>query len=199
MIGPARLDRFTRFVQGPVRTGLYRCSRKPKRTARSGCFAQFVQFVQFVAFFPRPRTQALKGCSCKLPLCAGTRKMGPPRSTPCSCRSKGKWRPSYKLSWMLRKSPMIIPGRVRVVVMLASALMSRAQPKAPRTAFPWCCRGEPCRWWCSLLQYFLQTLGPSHVVCSTNCNNAQCMRPSQFVRKRPPPAPPSPPPPVPKK
>ena len=116
-----------------------------------------------------------------------------------ACRSKGKWRPSYKLSWMLRKSPMMIPGRVRVVVMLASALMSQAQPKAPRTTFPWCCRGEPCRWWCSLLQYFLQTLGPSHVVCSTNCNNAQCMRPSQFVRKRPPPAPPFPPPPVPKK
>ena len=145
MIGPARLDRFTRFVQGPVRTGLYRSPRKLKRTARSG---RFVQFVQFVAFFPRPRTQALRGCSCKLPLCAGTRRMGPPRSTRCSCRSKGKWRPRCKLNWMLRKSPMMpmIPGRARVVVMLALALMSQAQPKAPRTALPWCCRGEPCRW-----------------------------------------------------
>ena len=58
MIGPARLDCFTRFVQGPVRTGLYWSSRKLKRTAWSG---KFMQFVQFVAFFPRPRTQALRG------------------------------------------------------------------------------------------------------------------------------------------
>ena len=61
-------------------------------------------------------------------------------------------------------SPMIpmIPGRVVVmrVLMLALALVSQALLKAPRTAFPWCCRGEPCRWWCSLLQHFLQTLGP---------------------------------------
>ena len=52
MIGPARLDRFTRFVQGPVQTGLYRSSGELKRTARSERFVQFVQFVQLVAFFP---------------------------------------------------------------------------------------------------------------------------------------------------
>ena len=62
MIGPARLDRFTRFVQGPVRTGLYQSSPKPNRTARS---ERFAQFVQFVAFLSRPRTQALTSCRCR--------------------------------------------------------------------------------------------------------------------------------------
>ena len=38
------------FVQGPVRTGLYRSSRKVKRTARSGKFVQFVQFAQQISF-----------------------------------------------------------------------------------------------------------------------------------------------------
>ena len=59
------------------------------------------------------------------------------------------WRPSCRLNWMLRKRmmrPMIpmLPGRVVVmrVLMLALALMSQALLKAPRTAFPWCCRGH---------------------------------------------------------
>ena len=56
----------------------------------------------------------------------------------------------------------MIPGRVLVmrVLMRALTLMSQALLQASRTAFPWYCRGEPCHWWCSLLQHFLQTLGP---------------------------------------
>ena len=38
------------FVQGPVRTGLYRSLSKVQRTGRSGLFVQFVQFMQQISF-----------------------------------------------------------------------------------------------------------------------------------------------------
>ena len=50
MLGPDSLDELMQLVQGPVRTGLYRSSRKLKRTARSGKFVQFVQFEQQISF-----------------------------------------------------------------------------------------------------------------------------------------------------
>ena len=50
MIGPAHLERFARFVQGPVRTGLHRSSGKLKRSAQSERFAQFVPFASFFRY-----------------------------------------------------------------------------------------------------------------------------------------------------